>query len=127
MTSGNSMSIFKVCAIWRDARWIHALRNWGTYAAGAVVRLKALAPYALIELILPGGSAIALLLWLFRRRRIVGSVRAIAGKIIVVPSIYKSLPSGAGDRCVAPAFYESGSPVRVEHSAGAYTSNAAKG
>jgi hypothetical protein len=54
-----------------------------------------------------------------------GSVRAIAGKIIVVPSIYKSLPSRAGERCVAPAFYESGSRVRVEHSAGAYTSNAA--
>jgi hypothetical protein len=69
MTSANSMSIFKVCAIWRDARWIHALRNWGTYAAGAIVRLKALAPYALIELILPGGSVMALLLWLYRRRR----------------------------------------------------------
>jgi hypothetical protein len=53
MTSANSTS---------------ALNNWGVYAA-AVMRLKALAPYALIELILPGGSVMALLLWLYRRRK----------------------------------------------------------
>ena len=35
----------------------------------AFVRLKALAPYALIELILPGGSVMSLLLWLYRRRK----------------------------------------------------------
>src|SRR6202034_3587765 len=35
----------------------------------AFVRLKALAPYALIELVLPGGSVMALLLWLYRRRK----------------------------------------------------------
>jgi hypothetical protein len=51
MTSANSMSIVK------------------GLAAGAIVRLKALAPYALIELILPGGSVMALLLWLYRRRK----------------------------------------------------------
>jgi|SRR5450631_2058244 len=45
MTSANSMSILKGCAIWRDARWIHALRNWDVYAAAVTVRLKALAPY----------------------------------------------------------------------------------
>jgi len=39
------------------------------YAAAAIVRFKALAPYALIELILPGGSVMALLLWLYRRRK----------------------------------------------------------
>jgi hypothetical protein len=63
------MSILKGCAIWRDARWTYALRNWGVYIAAALVRLKALAPYALIELILPGGSVMALLLWLYRRRK----------------------------------------------------------
>ncbi|MEA2264206.1 MAG: hypothetical protein QOJ51_7031, partial [Acidobacteriaceae bacterium] len=41
MFSANSMSI---------------LKGWGGYAAAVVVRLKALAPYALIELVLPGGS-----------------------------------------------------------------------
>ena len=39
------------------------------YAAAIVVRLKDLAPYALIELVLPGGSVMALLLWLYRRQR----------------------------------------------------------
>jgi hypothetical protein len=69
MTSANSTSILKACAIWRDARWAYALRNWGVYTTAAFVRLKALAPYALIELILPGGSVMALLLWLYRRRK----------------------------------------------------------
>ena len=41
----------------------------GVYAAAAIVRLKVLAPYALMELVLPGGSVMALLLWLYRRRK----------------------------------------------------------
>ena len=45
--SANTMSIFK---------------GLGGHAAAAIVRLRALAPYALIELILPGGSVMALLL-----------------------------------------------------------------
>jgi hypothetical protein len=51
MTSANYLSIFK------------------GHAAAVIVRLKALAPYALIELVLPGGSVMALLLWLYRRRK----------------------------------------------------------
>lgn len=31
--------------------------------------LKGLAPYAVIELVLPGGSVIAILYWLYRRRQ----------------------------------------------------------
>jgi hypothetical protein len=69
MTSENFMSILKGRAIWRDARWTRALRSGGAYAAAAFVRLKAVAPYALIELILPGGSVMALLLWFYRRRK----------------------------------------------------------
>jgi hypothetical protein len=69
MVSANSLSILKACAISREARWTLVLRNWGVYAATVIVRLKALAPYALIELILPGGSMVALLLWLYRRRK----------------------------------------------------------
>jgi hypothetical protein len=69
MTSANSMSISKSGATRRGARWIHALRSWGVYAAAAIMQLKALAPYALIEIILPGGSVMALLLWLYRRRK----------------------------------------------------------
>jgi hypothetical protein len=38
--------------------------------------LKELAPYAAIELILPGGTLIAILCWLWRRRRLAsGAVR----------------------------------------------------
>jgi hypothetical protein len=54
MTSANSMSI---------------LKGFGAHAAAVLVRIRACAPYALIELILPGGSVMALLLWLYRRRK----------------------------------------------------------
>jgi len=68
MTLANSISILRG-ATRPDARWTHALRNWGGYSAAVIARLKALAPYALIELVLPGGSVMALLLWLYRRRK----------------------------------------------------------
>jgi hypothetical protein len=54
MFSVNSMSI---------------LKGWRRRAVAVIVRLKALAPYAMIELVLPGGSVMALLLWLYRRRK----------------------------------------------------------
>jgi hypothetical protein len=44
MTSDKSMSIMKGRAIWRNARGIQVLRDWGVYAAEAFIRLKALAP-----------------------------------------------------------------------------------
>jgi hypothetical protein len=62
-------------ALRRATRWLVALRNWGSAARRrrAFAHVKALAmslgPYALIELILPGGSVMALLLWLYRRRK----------------------------------------------------------
>jgi hypothetical protein len=70
MTSANSISILETRAMRRDTRWVHALRTLRVSATAIVVRLKALAPYALIELILPGGSVMALLLWLYRRRKV---------------------------------------------------------
>jgi hypothetical protein len=80
MTAASYMSILTGRAKWFDARWTLALRNWRGLAAAVVVRLKALAPYALIELILPGGSVIALLLWLYRRRKnAVGFSGAVRG------------------------------------------------
>src|ERR1700730_9663470 len=68
MTNANSISVLKR-ANRRDARWTLALRNLDGYAAAVIVRLKAVAPYALIELVLPGGSVMALALWLYRRRK----------------------------------------------------------
>ena len=52
-----------------SANFVSILKGWGGHAAAVIVRLKALAPYALIELIVPGGSVMALLLWLYRRRK----------------------------------------------------------
>jgi hypothetical protein len=54
MTNANAMSI---------------LKSWGGYAAAVIVRIKALAPYPLMELVLPGGSVMALPFWLYRRRK----------------------------------------------------------
>jgi hypothetical protein len=42
----------------------------GRWIAGAMAALKQFGPYAAIELVLPGGSLIALLLWLHRRRQV---------------------------------------------------------
>jgi len=39
------------------------------YTAAVVAKLRAVAPYALIELVLPGGSVMAVLLWLYQRQR----------------------------------------------------------
>ena len=43
-------------------------RTLGAWATIVFARLKDLAPYALIEILLPGGSMLALTLWLYRRR-----------------------------------------------------------
>jgi hypothetical protein len=69
MTAANCMSILMGRAIRRAARWTLGLRSWRACAAVVIVRLKAFAPYALMELVLPGGSVMALLLWLYRRRK----------------------------------------------------------
>lgn len=51
-----------------DALHPPAALNLSAYAAIVVAKLRAVAPYALMELILPGGSVVALLLWLYRRQ-----------------------------------------------------------
>lgn len=45
-----------------------AVRRLAVRAATVVAKLRDLAPYAAIELILPGGSLMALLLWFYRRQ-----------------------------------------------------------
>jgi hypothetical protein len=44
-------------------------RTLGAWTMVAFARLKDLAPYAMIELLLPGGSVLALTLWFYRRRK----------------------------------------------------------
>jgi hypothetical protein len=80
MTSANSMTI---------------LKSWGGYAAAAIVRLKALAPYALIELVLPGGSVMALLLWLYRRRKHGNGFGQLPVRILSLLRLADPLPSNA--------------------------------
>jgi hypothetical protein len=43
--------------------------SWGLVPRAAAL-LKDLGPYAAIELLMPGGSLLALLLWLYRRRKL---------------------------------------------------------
>ena len=42
-------------------------------AAAVAAKLRNLAPYAAMELILPGGSLMALLFWLYRRHKMRGA------------------------------------------------------
>jgi hypothetical protein len=51
----------------RDVQW-SASRRLSPYTATVVAKLRVLAPYAAM-LVLPGGSLMALLLWLYRRQR----------------------------------------------------------
>jgi hypothetical protein len=56
--------------IWaRIGQWQLGARTLGAWVAVAVARLKEFAPYAVIELLLPGGSVLALTLWFYRRRK----------------------------------------------------------
>jgi hypothetical protein len=57
-----------------EARRTPMALKLSAYAAAIVAKLRAVAPYALIELVLPGGSVMALLLWLYRRQRKVAVV-----------------------------------------------------
>ena len=59
----------------RARRKLQASRRYGAeipmkneLLASRVAQLRTLAPYAALELIMPGGSVLALLLWLYRRK-----------------------------------------------------------
>jgi hypothetical protein len=45
------------------------VRRLGASAAAVALRLKDLAPYAVIALVVPGGALMTLLLWLYRRQQ----------------------------------------------------------
>ncbi len=44
------------------------VRRLGASAAAVALKLKDLAPYTVIALVVPGGALMALLLWLYRRQ-----------------------------------------------------------
>ena len=52
-----------------------SLRCWRSAVAAFLTKLRDLAPYAALELVMPGGSVMALLLWLYRRRKQADGVR----------------------------------------------------
>jgi hypothetical protein len=45
------------------------LRKLNGQASAVITKLREIAPYAAIELILPGGSIMALMLWLYRNKK----------------------------------------------------------
>ena len=51
------------------ARQAKPFETWARWLARCAVGLRDAAPYAAIEIILPGGSLMALILWLYRRRK----------------------------------------------------------
>jgi hypothetical protein len=70
MSAGESPTIFTHRLLAngaRDVQW-SASRTLSGFAAAVVAKLRNLAPYVAI-LVLPGGSLMALLLWLYRRQR----------------------------------------------------------
>lgn len=81
MNTANFISIFKAAGR-SEARWTGARHNFMGCTAAVFVRLKAVAPYALIELVLPGGSVMALLLWLYRQRKDGVSVGDLRGRLL---------------------------------------------
>jgi hypothetical protein len=46
-----------------------APRTWNVHMAAVVAKLREFAPYAAMELVMPGGSLMALGLWLYRRQK----------------------------------------------------------
>ena len=53
----------------RFARSPTAPWKLNAYTAAVLARLRDLAPYAAMEFVMPGGSLMALLLWLYRRHK----------------------------------------------------------
>jgi hypothetical protein len=72
MFSGGSKATFNAgpesIGSW-GASWRTLPRTWSARAAAVVAKLREFAPYAAMELVLPGGSLMALGLWLYRRQR----------------------------------------------------------
>jgi hypothetical protein len=56
-----------------------ARRTLSAYTAVVVAKLREFAPYAAMELVLPGGSLMALGLWLYRRQRKISLLPRTAG------------------------------------------------
>lgn len=58
-----------LCGVGPATEEMRKRARWAPWIALAVTGLKEVGPYVVIEIILPGGTLIALLLWLYRRRQ----------------------------------------------------------
>ena len=68
-----------------DSRWGRQPRTLRNAIAHAVRSVRSLGPYLAIELIMPGGSIIALALWTYRHRRAArGSSNAGSAAVVAV-------------------------------------------
>jgi len=67
----------------RAAEFASAPSTLAGWAARGVALVRSLGPYAAIELLLPGGSVLALLLWLYRRRQRTLATRMASAKIML--------------------------------------------
>jgi hypothetical protein len=56
---------------------------------------RSASPYLLVELLLPGGTLIALLLWLYRHRSELGLQRSPEGKVMATGSLAGKVASSA--------------------------------
>ncbi len=69
MSASESTVIVNMANRGRDAQCRTAQLTLSAYTAAVVAKLRDLAPYAALELVLPGGSLMAFLLWLYRRQK----------------------------------------------------------
>jgi hypothetical protein len=67
-----------------------------------LARVREVAPYAAVELILPGGSLLALLLWLYRRRRADGAAVAAISRRGWLASLSATVAARAADHIAGP-------------------------
>jgi len=75
-------------------------RGAGAWSVRIVAVLRNLGPYAAIELLLPGGSLLALLLWLYRRHQ---RIRSEARGSRTAPSAPNPLSIAPSSRSHCPA------------------------
>jgi hypothetical protein len=69
MSASESTVISNMANRGRDAQCRTSQLTLSAFTATVVAKLRDLAPYAALELVLPGGSVMALLLWLYRRQK----------------------------------------------------------
>jgi hypothetical protein len=70
-----------------------AVKPWAGWMGRGVVGLREFAPYAAIELLLPGGSLMALLLWFYRRRKMTKTREGRCDVPVAPPGVLAHLES----------------------------------